>query len=94
VPRKIRVQFPCAIYHMTSRGDLQDSTSPEHQGFQGWDGHPDSLAAAKHGLGEDFDPGAGSALDAATKAAWDYFKGAKSLPSDFFTFGYDAKPKK
>jgi len=72
---------------------LQDSTSPMHQGFQPWDGKEHSFGALQHGMGENFDPGPGSALDAATKAAWDYYKGNKPMPADFFTLGYDKKPK-
>ena len=72
---------------------LQDSTSPKHNGFQPWDGKTHSLAAAQHGLGEDFDPGAGSQLDQATKDAYDYFTGTKSMPRDFFIYKADQDTK-
>ena len=71
---------------------LQDSTSPMHNGFQPWDGNPNDLAAAKHGNGEDFDPGVGSQLDQATKDAYDYFTGAKAIPNNFFIYHADKRP--
>jgi RHS repeat-associated protein len=67
---------------------MQDATSPEHYGFQPWDGNAFSPGAGKHGSLENFDPGSGSALDAATKAAIDYFLGGNA-PKDFFGFGHD-----
>jgi hypothetical protein len=71
---------------------IQDSTSPAHTGFQPWYNmywHPE--AAAIHAATEDFDPGSGSHLDAATLKAWNWFLGgADKLPSDFFNgLGYD-----
>lgn len=68
---------------------LQDSTSPEHCGFLPWCGGV--CEGIKHGLRENFDPGAGSALDAATQISWDYFNG-KLVPNDVFTLGCDARP--
>ena len=71
---------------------LQDSTSPEHNGFKPWDGHPNSWSALLHGLGENFYPGAGSNLDAATKDAYDYFTGAIQMPKNFFKYSADPAP--
>lgn len=71
---------------------LGDSTSPKHYGFKPWDGNETSLGALSHGIGENFDPGPGSRLDTATKAAWEYFTGKKPLPVNVFTFGHDSKP--
>lgn len=73
---------------------VQDSTSPTHNGFQTWNGGitPESLG---HVVGEFFDPGAGSQLDAATQAVMDYFTGASSLndATDFFTYQADPAPQ-
>ena len=63
---------------------LQDTSSPMHNGFQVWDGNTHSWDALQHGLGEDFDPGAGSQLDQATGDALKYFNGAP-MPENFFT---------
>jgi len=62
---------------------LQDATSPAHAGFQPWNGDVYSEAAYDHVQRENFDPGSGSALDAATAKAWGYLD-ATQLPNDFF----------
>ena len=62
---------------------LQDATSPAHTGFQPWDGDTWSEAAYQHVERENFDPGADSALAAATLNAWGYLDAAQ-LPEDFF----------
>jgi hypothetical protein len=60
---------------------LQDSTSPARAGFQPWTG--EWIPGLEHVAKENFDPGANSALDAATKGAYDIFKGTKPIPTDF-----------
>lgn len=65
---------------------LQDATSPRHRGFQEWNenwGVTDRRVLG-HVAGEFSDPGPGSSLDQATRAAWDYFSGEQELPEDFF----------
>ena len=69
---------------------LQDSTSPMHAGFQVWGGIS-SLADLRKGLshvkGEGYDPGYGTRLDWATRRAWQYFRGKRAMPADFFYSG-------
>jgi hypothetical protein len=67
---------------------LQDSTSPAHEGFQ----QKGAVGDVEHAATEWRDPGAGSALDQATKKAWDYFTGAVPLPKDFFEPAPPAAP--
>lgn len=52
---------------------LQDSTSPEHAGFNTWHGEGDWMDALSHVNGELFDPGPGSSLDRATTYAWELY---------------------
>jgi len=65
---------------------LQDSTSPPHHGFQSWPWpyiHP--LSVRDHANAENFDPGYGSQLDAATLRVWNLFVGpTRQLLGDFF----------
>ncbi|MEX2385709.1 MAG: RHS repeat-associated core domain-containing protein [Thermoanaerobaculia bacterium] len=66
---------------------FQDATSPEHYGFQEWAaGFLSTLSHAGHVLGELFDPGLGSNLDAATLLAYQYYTGARTYDgsTDFF----------
>jgi len=66
---------------------LQDATSPAHSGFQEWRdewGTARSAQGRQHVSQEFYDPGPGSALDRATRRAWDYFVGNRVLPKDFF----------
>jgi RHS repeat-associated protein len=59
---------------------LQDSASPEHHGFQIWRGEKKegTIGGAIHGMGELFDPGAGSSLDKATSRIWDAWEWARA----------------
>jgi len=63
---------------------LQDATSPAHTGFQEWRGSFDGGAA--HFGREDFDPRANSALDQATRRAYDFFNSNTPIPRDFNFF--------
>jgi RHS repeat-associated protein len=64
---------------------LQDATSPSHRGFQIWRGVINLNQGAIHLQNENFDPGPGSNLDAATRKAWNYFLTPRAfLPKDFF----------
>jgi len=67
---------------------LQDSTSPEHHGFKKWYNYfggflnPNEIA---HGAGEAVNPGPGSWLYKATRAAYDYLTNTSvRWPNDFF----------
>jgi RHS repeat-associated protein len=73
--------------------DVQDSTSPAHEGFKEWAGTMANplnwLSDVSHGLSEDYDPSAlspgGSSLDQATAWVWTFFEDpTKPLPDDFF----------
>jgi len=68
---------------------LQDSTSPSHAGFQVWSGEETRGQVAAHVRRELFDPGRGSALHAATFAAWEWFLLGKLPEGDLFIFGHD-----
>jgi RHS repeat-associated protein len=76
-------QFAMALH------TIQDATSPAHYFFEPW--HDPSLKqpgaygeAVGHILTEDFDPGADSHLDRATRWMWGIFSGEYDLPTDFF----------
>lgn len=62
---------------------MQDATSPAHANFRVYHGGTIELLA--HINEENFDPGAGSNLDNATKLAYLYFLGNVPMPSDFFS---------
>lgn len=63
---------------------LEDATSPAHTGFQEWRGITDG--GLEHFKRENFDPGANSALDQATRRAYDFFKSTDPIPRDFNFF--------
>jgi RHS repeat-associated protein len=62
---------------------LQDATSPEHRGFQEWDGDGMSIHGLEHGLGESDAPFENHSLYRVTHEAWGYFTGKIPMPSDF-----------
>jgi|GEM_PF-5895129 len=69
---------------------IQDATSPAHTGFQPWngDGWGHKSEALAHVRREDYDPGASSNLDKATKWFWGFFTCPdeyNELPQDFFS---------
>ena len=61
---------------------MQDSTSPAHMGFQEWDEHESGWSKATHVGREAYDPGAGSALDAAARRAYDIFRSRGPIPKE------------
>jgi hypothetical protein len=68
---------------------LQDATSPSHAGFQVWSGEETFGEETEHVRHELFDPGRGSALHGATRAAWEWFLLGKLPEGDLFIFGHD-----
>jgi len=75
---------------------VQDSTSPEHAGFQvwdeGWNPGPNqrlgTKEARRHVVGELFDPGPNSQLDVMTLRTYYLYESDDPLPRDFFG-GFD-----
>jgi hypothetical protein len=62
---------------------MNDFTSPPHQNYQVWD---ENLSLPKkawnHTRREWVDPGAGSALDASTRRAWELFSSGGPIPRE------------
>jgi RHS repeat-associated protein len=62
---------------------MQDVTSPAHQGYQTWNESVSSREKwGTHTSREFFDPGPGSALDAATQRAWNIFRSTGPIPME------------
>jgi hypothetical protein len=60
-----------------------DTTSPPHQGFAVWDENASTWSkASTHTRYESYDPGAGSALDIATRNIWNIFRSSGPIPKE------------
>jgi RHS repeat-associated protein len=60
-----------------------DTTSPPHQGYVGWNENASTWSkASSHTRYEAYDPGAGSALDAATRSIWTIFRSNGPIPKE------------